>query len=178
LCEGSVFLVRGVGILARFCARGRYSLAPRVGIPLRHGSVFFARAVGIRCARGRYYGRLPNKKCATSRLLATKPCVRGRYRGAWWVRAGRGHLCHRSVRQRRHLARYPTAETVRSLCRGSVSTTSFCAGGRYSVREESVFSPVFAREVGNHFSGSSASWSTLGCVVGGATARSVRAEGP
>jgi hypothetical protein len=147
--------VRGVGIP---CARGRYSrpfLRERSVFPCATGRYSLARGVCILCPHGRYslcqrsvFGRLPDKKCAASRLLATKPCVRGRYRGAWWVRAGRGHLCHRSVRQRRHLARSPTAETIRSLRRGRYQRPLFarevgipCARGRYSrpfLRERSV----------------------------------------
>ena len=50
-----------------------------------------------------------------------------------------------------------------SLHQGSVFSTDFCARGRYSLRRGSVCRysrPIFARGVGNHYSGSLASWST------------------
>jgi len=82
-------LVRAVGIP---CAIGRYPrpfLRGRSVFPCATGRYPLAQGVCILCPRGRYSLRKGSvlwpparQKCAASRLLATKTCVRGRYCGA------------------------------------------------------------------------------------------------
>jgi hypothetical protein len=140
------------------CARGRYSLAPGVGIlcprgrySLRKGSVLW----GVCTTEVRRFAASSHENMRERSVLWGSElldhgqiCARGRYCGAWWVRVSGSYVCRRSARQHQHLARSPTVETATNLRQSSVSKTFSCARGRYSLRERSVFFAVFAREVG------------------------------
>jgi hypothetical protein len=141
------------------CARGRYSLAPGVGIlcprgrySLRKGSVLW----GVCTTEVRRFAASSHENMRERSVLWGSElldhgqiCARGRYCGAWWVRVSGSYVCRRSARQHQHLARSPTVETVTNLRQRSVSRPFLasgvgipCARGRYSLpflRGRSVF---------------------------------------
>jgi hypothetical protein len=152
------------------CARGRYSLAPGVGIlcprglySLRKGSVLW----GVCTTEVRRFAASSHENMRERSVLWGSElldhgqiCARGLYCGAWWVRVSGSHVCCRSARTHPHLARSPAVETVGKLAsevgikdlflrEGSVFLARevgilcrFCAGGRYSMPEFLLQPPI------------------------------------